>query len=146
MDRKDIRAQILQTGIIASIRVPSAEDARFASETVSQGGIPIIEIATTIPGAIRVISELVKSSPETIVGAGSVLDAETARRCVDAGASFLTTDGVVMEVIERAKIEDVVIFPGALTPGEIIRHGKPVRTSSKWSPARRWAAKATLRH
>jgi 2-dehydro-3-deoxyphosphogluconate aldolase/(4S)-4-hydroxy-2-oxoglutarate aldolase len=120
MNRKFIRNRILEIGIIPSVRVPSAEDARFVAETLSQGGIPIAEIATTVPGALRVISELAKSAPEMIVGAGSVLDAETARRCLDAGAKFLTTDGLVPEVVEYANLEDVVVFPGALTPTEVI--------------------------
>jgi 2-dehydro-3-deoxyphosphogluconate aldolase/(4S)-4-hydroxy-2-oxoglutarate aldolase len=120
MNRKHVRAQIQKIGIIPSVRVPSAEDARFAAESVSQGGIPIVEISMSTPGAIRVISDLVKSAPDMIVGAGSILDAESARRCVDAGAKFLTTDGVIMEIINFAALEDVVVFPGALTPSEII--------------------------
>jgi 2-dehydro-3-deoxyphosphogluconate aldolase/(4S)-4-hydroxy-2-oxoglutarate aldolase len=120
MNRKDVCAQIQAIGIIPSIRVPSAEDARFAAETISQGGIPIVEIAMTVPGAVRVISELVKNASEMIVGAGSVMDAETARRCLDAGAKFLTTDGLILEIVEYAVREDVVVFPGALTPTEVI--------------------------
>jgi 2-dehydro-3-deoxyphosphogluconate aldolase / (4S)-4-hydroxy-2-oxoglutarate aldolase len=120
MNRKDIREQIQQIGIIPSIRVPSAGDARFAAETISQGGIPIAEISVSIPGAIQVISDLIKNSPNMIVGAGSVLDAEMARRCVNAGAKFLTTDGLVLEVVKYAALEDVVVFPGALTPTEVL--------------------------
>jgi 2-dehydro-3-deoxyphosphogluconate aldolase/(4S)-4-hydroxy-2-oxoglutarate aldolase len=120
MNRKEIRNQIQTIGIIPSVRVPSAEDARFASETISQAGIPIVEIAMTVPGAVQVISDLVKSAPEMIVGAGSVLDPETARRCLDAGAKFLTTDGLILEVVECAKLNDIVVFPGALTPSEVI--------------------------
>jgi 2-dehydro-3-deoxyphosphogluconate aldolase/(4S)-4-hydroxy-2-oxoglutarate aldolase len=120
MNRKLVRAQILDTGIIASVRVPSPEDARYAAETVCEGGIPVVEIATTMPGAIQLISDLVKSAPGVIVGAGSVLDTETARRCLDAGARFLTTDGVILDVVELAVLEDVVVFPGALTPTEVV--------------------------
>lgn len=120
MNRKQVRALIQQIGIIPSIRVRSSEDARFAAETISQGGIPIVEIAMTVPGAVRVISELVRDVPDLIVGAGSVMDAETARRCLDAGANFLTTDGLILEVLERANMEDIVVFPGALTPTEVI--------------------------
>ena len=120
MNRKDIRSRIQEIGIIPSVRVSSAEDARFVAETLSQGGIPIAEIAMTVPGALRVISDLVKGSPDMIVGAGSLLDAETARRCVDAGAKFLTTDGLIPEIVEYATVEDVVVFPGALTPTEVI--------------------------
>jgi 2-dehydro-3-deoxyphosphogluconate aldolase / (4S)-4-hydroxy-2-oxoglutarate aldolase len=120
MNRKEIRNQIQAIGIIPSVRVPSAEDARFAAETISQAGIPIVEIAMTVPGAVQVISDLVKSAPEMIIGAGSVLDAETARRCLDAGAKFLTTDGLILEVVECATMEDVGVFPGALSPTEVI--------------------------
>jgi 2-dehydro-3-deoxyphosphogluconate aldolase/(4S)-4-hydroxy-2-oxoglutarate aldolase len=74
----------------------------------------------TVPGAVRVIAGLVKNAPEMIVGAGSVMDAETARRCVDAGAQFLTTDGLIPEIVEYAVKEDVAVFPGALTPTEVI--------------------------
>jgi 2-dehydro-3-deoxyphosphogluconate aldolase/(4S)-4-hydroxy-2-oxoglutarate aldolase len=120
MNRKQVRTLIQQIGIIPSIRVSSAEDARFAAETVSLGGIPIAEIAMTVPGAVQVISSLVENAPEMIIGAGSVLDAESARRCVDAGAKFLTTDGLILEVVEYAMMEGVVVFPGALTPTEVI--------------------------
>ncbi|HEV7968125.1 MAG TPA: bifunctional 4-hydroxy-2-oxoglutarate aldolase/2-dehydro-3-deoxy-phosphogluconate aldolase [Candidatus Acidoferrales bacterium] len=120
MNHKHVRTRIQEIGIIPSVRVSSADDARFAAESLSQGGIPIAEIAMTVPGALRVISDLVKSAPEMIVGAGSVLDAQTARRCIDAGVKFLTTDGLIMEIVECATMQDVVVFPGALTPTEVI--------------------------
>jgi len=120
MNRKNIRTRIQEVGIIPSIRVSSAEDARFAAEILSDGGIPIAEIAMTTPGATQVISELAKSAPDMIVGAGSVNDAESARRCLGAGAKFLTTDGLIQEIIEYANKEDTVVFPGALTPTELI--------------------------
>ena len=120
MNRKNIRTRIQEVGIIPSIRVSSAEDARFAAEILSDGGIPIAEIAMTTPGATQVISELAKSAPDMIVGAGSVNDAESARRCLGAGAKFLTTDGLIQEIIEYANMEDIVVFPGALTPTEVI--------------------------
>ncbi|HWX38102.1 MAG TPA: bifunctional 4-hydroxy-2-oxoglutarate aldolase/2-dehydro-3-deoxy-phosphogluconate aldolase [Candidatus Sulfotelmatobacter sp.] len=120
MNRKEIRVKIQNTGIVACVRVPSAEDARFAAETLSQAGIPIVEIAMTIPGALQVISDLAAVAPGAVIGAGSVLDAETARRCLDAGASFLTTDGLIPEIVDFANRKDVVVFPGALTPTEVI--------------------------
>jgi 2-dehydro-3-deoxyphosphogluconate aldolase/(4S)-4-hydroxy-2-oxoglutarate aldolase len=120
MNRKDVCSRIQAVGIIPSVRVPSAEDAHFAADSLLQGGIPIVEIAMTVPGAIRVISHLVKNAPEIIVGAGSVMDAETARRCHDAGTKFLTTDGLISEIMEYATTEDVIVLPGALTPTEVI--------------------------
>jgi 2-dehydro-3-deoxyphosphogluconate aldolase / (4S)-4-hydroxy-2-oxoglutarate aldolase len=120
MNRKEIRAKILDSGIVACVRVPSAEDALFAAETVSDAGVPVVEIAMTVPGALEVISGIAANSPEVIVGAGSVLEAEMAHRCLDAGASFLTTDGFIPEIVDFANRRSVVVFPGALTPTEVI--------------------------
>jgi len=100
--------------------VSSAEDALFAAEAVASGGIPIVELTMTVPGAIEVISSLVRHSPETIVGAGTVLDTETARRCVDAGVQFLTSTGLDLRIVEFALEQDLVVIPGALTPTEVI--------------------------
>jgi 2-dehydro-3-deoxyphosphogluconate aldolase/(4S)-4-hydroxy-2-oxoglutarate aldolase len=120
MKKEEVHARIEEIGIVPAVRVSSSEDARFAAEAVSRGGIPIVEMAMTVPGALEVISHLVKAAPEMIVGAGSILDIETARRCVDAGAHFLTTDGLVLKVVEFAVKEHVVVFPGVLTPTEVI--------------------------
>ena len=120
MKREEVRARLEEIGIIPVIRVSSAEQARFAAEAVASGGIPIVEIAMTVPGACEVISQLVRSTPELIVGAGSVLDTEMARLCVDAGAKFLTSEGFDLEVVEFGVKEGVVVLPGALTPTEVI--------------------------
>jgi 2-dehydro-3-deoxyphosphogluconate aldolase/(4S)-4-hydroxy-2-oxoglutarate aldolase len=118
--REEVRARLEEIGIIPLARVSSAEEARFAAEAVASGGIPIVEISMTVPRAGEVISHLVRSAPEMIVGAGSVLDAEMARFGVDAGAKFLTSEGFDLEVVEFAVKEGVVVFPGALTPTEVI--------------------------
>jgi 2-dehydro-3-deoxyphosphogluconate aldolase/(4S)-4-hydroxy-2-oxoglutarate aldolase len=120
MNRKQVRALLQEIGIVPSIRVSTNEDALFAAGAVCEGGIPIAEIALTLPGALQVISSLAKNAPGMIVGAGGVLDAEIASRCIDAGASFLTTDGLISEVVDCAKKEEVVVFPGALTPTEVL--------------------------
>jgi 2-dehydro-3-deoxyphosphogluconate aldolase / (4S)-4-hydroxy-2-oxoglutarate aldolase len=120
LNKEEVRQKIREVGIVPAIRVHSAEHALFAAEGVSQGGIPIAEIAMTMPDATDVISQLVKKHPTMVVGAGSVLNAELARTCLDAGAKFLTSDGLHLEVIEFARKNDVVIFPGALTPTEVI--------------------------
>jgi 2-dehydro-3-deoxyphosphogluconate aldolase / (4S)-4-hydroxy-2-oxoglutarate aldolase len=118
--RAKVRARIEEVGIVPAIRVSSSDDALFAAETVCHSGIPMAEITMTTPGAIEVISRLAKDFPQMTVGAGTVLDADTARRCLDAGAKFLTSTGFVPEVVEFALMNDVVVFPGALTPTEVI--------------------------
>ena len=120
MTREQVRSQISEYGIVPSARVTAPEQARFAGETVYSAGIPVIEVRLTVPGALEVIEDLAKRFPDPAVGAGTVLDAESARRCVNAGARFLTSPGVVPEVVALAKETNVVVFPGALTPTEII--------------------------
>jgi len=120
MTRNEVRARIEEIGIIPGIRVSAPEHAHFAAETVYRAGIPIAEVTMTVPGAIDVICRLAKRFPDMVVGAGTILDAETAQRCLDAGATFLTSPGLVMEVVEFAAKSDVVFFPGALTPTEVI--------------------------
>jgi 2-dehydro-3-deoxyphosphogluconate aldolase/(4S)-4-hydroxy-2-oxoglutarate aldolase len=124
MDRNEVRARIKEIGIIASVRVSSPELALFAAETVNQAGIPVAEITMTIPGAIEVIAQLVRSDAGFIVGAGTVLDAETARRCLDAGACFITSPGLVPEVVDFALKNKVVMIPGSMTPSEVIASWK----------------------
>jgi 2-dehydro-3-deoxyphosphogluconate aldolase/(4S)-4-hydroxy-2-oxoglutarate aldolase len=116
MNRQEVRDRIEDIGIMSSVRVPTAELALFAAETVYEAGIPVVEITMTVPNAIGVIAQLVKNYPDFIVGAGTVLDADTARRCVDVGARFITSPGLVTEVLEYALEHDAVAIPGALTP------------------------------
>jgi 2-dehydro-3-deoxyphosphogluconate aldolase/(4S)-4-hydroxy-2-oxoglutarate aldolase len=92
----------------------------YAAEAVNRAGIPIAEITMTTPNAIEVIAHLAKFLPDMVVGAGTVLDTGTAQRCLDAGAKFLTSPGLVLEVVEFAATHDLVVFPGALTPTEVI--------------------------
>jgi 2-dehydro-3-deoxyphosphogluconate aldolase/(4S)-4-hydroxy-2-oxoglutarate aldolase len=120
MTRAEVRTRIEEVGILPAIRVSSSAEALFAAEAVYRSGIPTAEITMTTPGAIDVISRLTRDFPEMIVGAGTVLDVDTASRCLDAGALFLTSTGLVLEVVEFALKNDVVVFPGALTPTEVI--------------------------
>ena len=120
MKKDDVRAAIKAVGILPSVRLTSGDLARFAAETVYASGIPIVEITMTTPGALEVIDDLAMRFPDLAVGAGTILDEETARRCVEAGARFLTSPGFVPEVVAYAKRADVVVLPGALTPTEVI--------------------------
>jgi len=120
MTREEVRTHIADVGIVSGIRVSKPEDALFAAEAVASGGIPIVEITMTVPGAVDVISHLVRNGHGLIVGAGTVWDVETARRCLDAGAEFLTTTGLDLKTVEFAGQQKVVIFPGALTPTEVM--------------------------
>jgi 2-dehydro-3-deoxyphosphogluconate aldolase/(4S)-4-hydroxy-2-oxoglutarate aldolase len=120
MTKQEVRAWIEETGVIAAVRERSKENALFAAEAVCQGGIPVVEIALTVPQATTVISQLAKSIPGIVVGAGSVTRPDAARQCLDAGAQFLTSDGFHPAVIEFAAKQNVVFIPGTLTPTEVI--------------------------
>ncbi len=118
--KDEIRARIEEIGIIPAVRASSTEEALFAAEAVYNHGIPIVEVTMTVPGALDVIGALVRHHPTVITGAGSVADADTAARCVDAGAQFLTSTGLDLEVVHFAVARQVVVFPGALTPSEVM--------------------------
>ncbi len=120
MDQQAASARIAEIGIIPALRVSSAADALFAAETLCRGGIPIVEIPMTVPGAFAVLAELTSKYPDMLVGAGTVLDDETARRCLDSGAQFLTSTGFDLGVVELAVKQGVTILPGALTPTEVM--------------------------
>jgi 2-dehydro-3-deoxyphosphogluconate aldolase / (4S)-4-hydroxy-2-oxoglutarate aldolase len=120
MTKEQVRAQIEEIGIIPAIRVSSPQDAMFAAETVCRSGIPIVEVTMTIPGAIEVITELAQNNPNVIAGAGTVFDLETARRCLDSGAQFLTSTGLDLDIVQFAVRHDIVVLPGALTPTEVM--------------------------
>lgn len=93
----------------------------MAAEAVCGGGIPIAEVTMTVPGAIELIAQLASTvGSEILIGAGTVLDAQTAARCLDAGAQFVVSPGFDLETIRFVKSRDVVIMAGALTPTEVI--------------------------
>ena len=124
MNRETICSGIKEIGIIPAVRLASAEDARFAAEAIYSSGIHIVEVTMTTPGAVAVITQLAKQNSALIVGAGTVLDIETAQQCLDAGAAFLTTPGLDLEIVDFAVKHGTVVFPGAMTPGEIMAASK----------------------
>ena len=121
MNKQKVRDRIAEIGVVPVVRASSSREALIAAEAVCQGGIPIVEITMTVPGAVEVIRELSKSSAsEVLIGAGTVLDVETARRCRDAGAQFLVSPGLNLQTVEFAVREKILIMAGALTPTEVI--------------------------
>jgi 2-dehydro-3-deoxyphosphogluconate aldolase/(4S)-4-hydroxy-2-oxoglutarate aldolase len=120
MKREEVCEVIQKIGILPSVRVNARELARFGAETVHSSGIPIVEITMTTPGALEVINDLAGRFPDLAVGAGTVLDEEMARHCIDAGARFITSPGFIPEVVAYTKKRNVATLPGALTPTEVI--------------------------
>ncbi len=120
MVKQEVRARIRDVGIIPAIRVASAEDAIFAAEIVTEAGIPIVEITMTVEGALDAIQRLRTTMPDLVVGAGTVLDPETARRCLDAGASFITSPGLDAATVEFVERAGSLSMPGVMTPTDIM--------------------------
>jgi 2-dehydro-3-deoxyphosphogluconate aldolase / (4S)-4-hydroxy-2-oxoglutarate aldolase len=125
MDKNSVRERILEIGIVPVVRAASSREAMLAVEAVAEGGIPIVEITMTVPGAVGVISELAKTkSADILIGAGTVLDADTAQKCVDAGAQFLVSPGLDLDTVQFAVKQNILIMAGALSPTEIVRAWK----------------------
>jgi 2-dehydro-3-deoxyphosphogluconate aldolase/(4S)-4-hydroxy-2-oxoglutarate aldolase len=124
MTKEQVRARIEEIGIIPAVRLHSPEDAIFAAEAVASGGIPIVEVTITVPGALDVIRHLSEHRLDVIQGAGTVLDLSWARKCVDAGALFLTSPGFDVKIVEFAANEKILVIPGALTPTDVIAAAK----------------------
>ncbi len=113
--------RIKELGIVPIVRTPDAESAVRSVEAIAEGGIPCAEITMTVHGAIRALEEVAKRfGDKVLLGAGTVLDAESARACMLAGAEFFVTPSLNLKTIEMAKRYSKAIFPGALTPTEIM--------------------------
>ncbi len=116
-----IFSSIIEIGLVPIVRVSSAENAFQAIEAIHRGGVRAAEITMTVPGAVRVLEKLAdRFGDAMILGAGTVLDPETARACMLAGAQFFVTPALNLATIEIAKRYSKAIFPGALTPTEVL--------------------------
>ncbi len=114
-------ALIREVGLVPIVRTPSPDDALRAAEAIIEGGIGIAEITMTVPGAIRVMERVVeKFGDKVLLGAGTILDPESCRTALLAGAEFIVTPSLNPQVIEMARRYSKACFPGALTPTEIV--------------------------
>jgi 2-dehydro-3-deoxyphosphogluconate aldolase/(4S)-4-hydroxy-2-oxoglutarate aldolase len=109
-----------EVGIIPVIRSASADAAVAVVDALQNAGLTVAEITMTVPNAMDAIGAVAKRYSETVlVGAGTVTDAEMARRAVEAGARFIVSPCLVPDVIDTAQRAEVAVLPGALTPGEV---------------------------
>src|SRR5579862_1674636 len=121
MKRDAILSAILEIGIVPVVRTETAEGAIKAIEAIYRGGIRAAEITMTVPRALRALEKVAdKFGDQIVLGAGTVLDPETARACMLAGAEFLVSPSLNLATIEMAKRYSKVITPGALTPSEVL--------------------------
>jgi 2-dehydro-3-deoxyphosphogluconate aldolase / (4S)-4-hydroxy-2-oxoglutarate aldolase len=121
MNKDHVLRTIHRVGLVPVLRAPSAELAIAVADAIEAGDVPVLEVTMTVPDAIAVIRAVIKNSQGRIlVGAGTVLDPETARACIDAGAQFIVSPALNMKTIELCKQLEVPVMPGALTPTEIV--------------------------
>jgi 2-dehydro-3-deoxyphosphogluconate aldolase/(4S)-4-hydroxy-2-oxoglutarate aldolase len=121
MTTENVRRRIWEIGIVPVIRASSVEEARRAVEAIQLGGIPLIEITMTVPGATKIIQELTKHYGKgVLIGAGTVTNARDAESCIDAGAEFLVSPGLSIPALQVAAKRGILAIPGALTPTEVM--------------------------
>ena len=119
--KAEVSSRLTGIGIIPVVRAESTDMARRAVAAILKGGISVLEITMTVPGAVEVIKQLsAEIDPEVIIGAGTVLDAKTARACIEAGAEFIVSPALSLETIALCGQQGVLVMPGALTPTEVV--------------------------
>jgi len=120
MNKSEVIQTIRDIGVIPVVRAESTDLAIQVVEAIQAGGLDVLEVTMTVPGAIDVIAKLASTLNECVIGAGTVLDPETARKCIDAGAQFIVSPALNLETIACCRELDVAVMPGALTPTEIV--------------------------
>ena len=123
LERMESLKRIEETGIVAVVRAETPEKALKIADAVKKGGIEAIEITMTVPGALNVIRELARNyqNNEILIGAGSVLDSETARACLLAGAEYIVSPSLDIETIKLCNRYQKVVMPGAMSVTEVVR-------------------------
>jgi len=120
VDKSSVLERLTGTGVVPVIRARSADEAAQAIAAIQKGGISVLEITMTVPGAVELIREVARRASDALVGAGTVLDPDTARACIDAGARFVVSPALNVETIATCQEAGVAVLPGALTPTEVV--------------------------
>jgi 2-dehydro-3-deoxyphosphogluconate aldolase/(4S)-4-hydroxy-2-oxoglutarate aldolase len=120
VEKAQVLDRIRSVGLVPVIRARSAEEAAQAADAIQAGGVAILEITMTVPGAVDVIREVAARGGDTLVGAGTVLDPDAARSCIDAGARFIVSPSLNLETVALCNEAAVAVLPGALTPTEVV--------------------------
>ncbi len=122
MKRMETIKEIVDSGVVAVIRAESKEEGMKIIEAVKKGGIKALEITMTVPGAVDIIKELTQlyKDEDVIIGAGTVLDPETARACILAGAKYIVSSSLNLDTVKLCNRYRVPIMPGIMTPAEAL--------------------------
>ena len=121
MTSEEAAQRIGEIGVVPVVRAAGVEEARQAVDAILAGGIPVVEITMTVPGAVAVIRDMVRQfGSKVLVGAGTVVTREQAEACLEAGAQFLVSPGLSIAMVRMARERNTLAVPGALTPTEVM--------------------------
>src|ERR1700744_3864264 len=120
MRKEEVLAELRNIGLVPVLRAASVEKALALASAIADGGVTVLEITMTVPGAIEVMKRLAEQRPDILIGAGTVLDAETARMCMLEGAQFVVSPALNLQTIEMCHRYSIPVLPGALTPTEVV--------------------------
>jgi 2-dehydro-3-deoxyphosphogluconate aldolase/(4S)-4-hydroxy-2-oxoglutarate aldolase len=120
MQKAEVLKICREIGLVPVLRAESEEQALALASAIAAGGVTVLEVTMTVPGAIRVMGRLAKERPDILIGAGTVLDPETARMCILEGAQFVVSPALNLKTIDMCHRYGVAVLPGALTPTEIV--------------------------
>ena len=120
MQKAEVLATLRTIGLVPVLRADSVAQALTLADAIAAGGVTVLEITMTVPGAIEVIRKLATTRPDILIGAGTVLDPETARMCILEGAQFVVSPALNLETIAMCHRYSIAVLPGALTPTEIV--------------------------
>ncbi|HEY3121609.1 MAG TPA: bifunctional 4-hydroxy-2-oxoglutarate aldolase/2-dehydro-3-deoxy-phosphogluconate aldolase [Vicinamibacteria bacterium] len=121
MTKQDVLKKVAEVGLVPVVRAQSADDAMAVVDAIREGGVPVLEITMTVPGAIGLMEQMARRfGKDVVLGAGTVLDPETARACILSGAAFVVSPALNRGTIEICRRYSVAVLPGALTPTEVL--------------------------
>jgi 2-dehydro-3-deoxyphosphogluconate aldolase / (4S)-4-hydroxy-2-oxoglutarate aldolase len=120
MTKPEVLNALREIALVPVLRAESEAQALALADAIAAGGVTVLEVTMTVPGAIRVMRRLAEDRPEILIGAGTVLDPETARMCILDGAQFVVSPALNVRTIEMCHRYGVAVLPGALTPTEIV--------------------------
>jgi len=121
-DKQEVIRKIKDTGLIPVVRATTGDEAMRAIDAIREGGVSVLEITMTVPGAVKLIKQVAKRyGNDALVGAGTVLDPEAAKACIASGAQFIVSPALNPETVAYCRSVGVVVMPGALTPTEVVQ-------------------------
>jgi 2-dehydro-3-deoxyphosphogluconate aldolase / (4S)-4-hydroxy-2-oxoglutarate aldolase len=120
LTKTEVLQQLRKIGLVPVLRAESEEQGLALAEAIAAGGVTVLEVTMTVPGAVRLMARLTKERPDLLIGAGTVLDPETARICMLEGAQFVVSPALNVKTVEICQRYDIAVLPGALTPTEVV--------------------------